>query len=512
MKAARISAIEPERTVDSAGGLWPAFARSVRDNFVAEFVVQAVRVGGVILLARALRPEDFGLFTILSVIGGIANLTNEAGIPDALIQRKNVTPAHESTAWCLSTSFALATALVLYVGAPTIADLMAMPGLRVGVRLLCIPLMLEGTAAAASARLRRRLNFGVLAAADVIAEVLFLVTALTMLWVGRSVLSLPAALGARYAFHAIVIWIAEPLFPRVFPTRTAARDFARFSSTAWSGKLIYTVSANADYVLVGRILGSRVLGFYWIAWTLLRFVPDRLHRVAGRVAFPAFCQLEHDQTGLARAYRDFYDYVARIILPFAACSAIIAPEILGAIYGPKWIPAALPMRLLAPGLALCGLRLGIGSVYYAKGRPSFDIYLHSSRLLLLIVTVIGLAPWGLFGVSAGMSVLEGVGSVVGIWAACVLAEVTLPEIVQATIPSLRLTLVCGLATMAGRSLAIAAGADRPVVMIAAIVPAVLLYAWMEGATVLEMVGTALRPKPIIAGTSSPTAELDSEIG
>jgi O-antigen/teichoic acid export membrane protein len=372
--------------------------------------------------------------------------------------------------------------------------------------------MLEGTAAAAGARLRRRLNFGVLAAADVIAEILFLATALAMLWVRRPLLSLPAALGARYAVHAIVIWIAEPLFPRVLPTRSAARDFWRFSSTVLGGRLIYSVSANADFVLVGRILGSRLLGFYSIAWTLLRFVPDRLHRVAGRVAFPAFCQLEHDQTGLARAYRDFYDYVARIILPFAACTAIIAPEIFATIYGPKWIPAALPMRLLAPGLALCGLRLGIGPVFYAKGRPSFDIYLHTTRLLLLIVTVIGLAPWGLFGVSAGMSVLEGVSSIVGIWAACVLAKVTLPEITQATIPSLRLTLVCGIATIAGRSLAIAAGADRPIVMIAAIVPAVLLYVWIEGATVLGMIGTALRPNPISVTTPSPTAELDSEIG
>ena len=34
--------------------LWSAFARSVRDNMVAEFVVQALRVGGMVVLARAL--------------------------------------------------------------------------------------------------------------------------------------------------------------------------------------------------------------------------------------------------------------------------------------------------------------------------------------------------------------------------------------------------------------------------------------------------------------------------
>ena len=79
--------------------LWSAFARSVRDNMVAEFVVQALRIGGMVVLARALSPHDFGLFKILVVVSTFAMLFNEAGIPDALIQRRDLTPAHHSTAW-----------------------------------------------------------------------------------------------------------------------------------------------------------------------------------------------------------------------------------------------------------------------------------------------------------------------------------------------------------------------------------------------------------------------------
>ena len=109
------------------------------------------------------------------------------------------------------------------------------------------------------------------------------------------------------------------------------------------------LSINADYLLVGRLLGSAALGFYGMAWDLLRFVPDRLYRVAGRVTFPAFCQLQDDHEALARAYLDFFDYMARVVLPIAACAAIAAPEILRTIYGPQWVPSALPMRLLAPG-------------------------------------------------------------------------------------------------------------------------------------------------------------------
>jgi len=124
-------------------GMWGAFARSVRDNLAAEGAVQALRVGGMVVLARALRPEDFGLFRVLLVVSVVAGLSNQTGIPDALIQRREVTAEHESTAWWLSAAIAIAASTILYAAAPLIAVAMAMPGLTAGVRLLCIPLILE---------------------------------------------------------------------------------------------------------------------------------------------------------------------------------------------------------------------------------------------------------------------------------------------------------------------------------------------------------------------------------
>jgi PST family polysaccharide transporter len=484
--------------------LWAAFARSVRDNLAAEGAVQALRVGGMIVLARALRPDDFGLFRVLLVVSVVAGLSNQTGIPDALIQRREVTAEHESTAWWLSAAIAIVTSTILYAVAPLISIAMAMPGLTSGVRLLCVPLVLEGTAITAGACLRRELKFTALAISDVIAEVAFLGTALELLRLGMPVWCLPGGLAARLTVHAISIWIAEPRLPRVLPTYRAARDFARFAGAVWSGQFIYVLSSNADYLLVGRLLGSSALGFYSIAWDLLRFVPDRLHRVAGRVTFPAFSRLQDNREALARAYIDFFEYVARLVLPIAACAALAAPELLATVYGSKWLPAALPMRLLAAGLAMCGLRLGIGSVFYARNRPALDIYLHGARLAAIVMTVCGLASWGLAAVSAGMSAVEFAISVAGQFLACELVDASLADLARASARAVRLTLLCMLATFAGRSIAMMAGLPPGVVLLGAILPAALTYLWMEGSNAIETIRTALsiggaaRPRPVEA--------------
>ena len=107
------------------------------------------------------------------------------------------------------------------------------------------------------------------------------------------------------------------------------------------GQILHAISCNADYLLVGRLLGSTALGFYGMAWDLLRFVPDRLYKVAGRVTVPAFCRMQHEPEQLRRAYLSFLGYMSRLIVPPLACIAVAAPELLRQIYGPQWVAAAL---------------------------------------------------------------------------------------------------------------------------------------------------------------------------
>lgn len=478
--------------------LWRAVARSVRDNIIAEFAVQAVRLGSFVLLARELTPDDFGIFRVLLVVSVLATLTNSTGLSDALVQRRDVTTAHETTACWVGMLLALCAAAILYEASGLIAQVMAMPRLGEGARLLCIPVLLDATTIVPNARLRRRLNFSVLAAADVVAEMGFILVALLVLWRSLPAWSLPAGLAARMSLRAIVIWCAEPYVPRGWASLKAWRDFAHFSTAAWGSGIVYIFSSNSDYLLVGRLLGSSALGFYGMAWDLLRFVPDRLHRVAGRVAFPAFCQLQDDSQALEHAYLDFFDYIARVVLPIAACAAVAAPEILRTVYGPQWIPSTLPMRLLAPGLALSGLRLGIGPVYYSKNRPMYDLYLHGVRLTLLIIAVLGLSRWGLFGVSIGMSMVEGAISVFGQWLACALVGLSLERLALSAGPAVRLMLVCAFATLAGKtlgSLAMTSGAisSHAVVLVACVLPAALLYLWLERAHAMDLIGRAFVP-------------------
>jgi PST family polysaccharide transporter len=367
--------------------------------------------------------------------------------------------------------------------------------LAFGLRLISVPCFLEGLAIIATARLRRRMSFGPIALSEVFAEIGFVVTAILLIWLGYPRWSLAGGFAIRLSIHALTILIAEPYVPREMPRLGAARDLRQFAASVFGGRMIAIASGNIDYVMVGRLLGSSALGFYSTAWDLLRFVPGRLHRIAGRVVLPAFAKIQDDNEALSEGYQRFVDYIARFVLPVAACVAIAAPELLSSLYGAKWLPAAAPMRVLSVGLALLGLRIGVGAVFYAKNYPSLDIYMMSGRFILLVGVILLTSRSGLFAVSIGVSAVETIISMVAQYLVCALIGFRLRGLVFALAPGTRLALACMVATAAGKALGMYLGIPAPFTLAFVAIPPALVFSWLQAGVAAQMIGNAFPRTP-----------------
>lgn len=466
------------------------FARSVRDNVVAEFAAQAIRLGGIAVLARALDPSDFGILKALLAITLIAGMFMEGGIPDAIIQRQDLSHDQLCTAWWMSLAITAATVALVFLGAAHIASWMKMPELRAGIRLMCLPIFIEGTSMLGSARLQRGLKFGALALADVLAEVAFLVCSIALLLGGLPRWSLVGGLAARFAAHGLTVWLADAWIPVGSPRIRAARDLGPFALSVWGGRIVQAAASNSDSLLIARFLGGEPLAIYALARDLLRFVPNRLHKVAGRVTFSAFSRLQDDDEELARAYTRFFNSIARMVLPIIACMAVAAPDLVSTVYGRQWSAAALPLRLLALGLAFAGMNVASSSVYYAKNRPGMDIHLNGLRLVLVVLVVIVLRNTGLIGVTAGLSAVEIVNAVAAQYIGSWFSHFKPRELVRGSIPGVWLAVVSAILAALGGAVAHSCRAGAPLALLSAALPAMIVYLCLESSNLSQMLHEA----------------------
>src|SRR6476620_9839468 len=122
----------------------------------AQFVLN---LGSIMVLARLLTPQDFGLFAMVTTVMGFLRVFKDAGLSTVTVQREGITHAQVSNLFWINVAMSGTISVILIVGAPAIAWVYREPRL-VGVTLvLSSTFLLSGLTVQHTALLSRQMRF-----------------------------------------------------------------------------------------------------------------------------------------------------------------------------------------------------------------------------------------------------------------------------------------------------------------------------------------------------------------
>jgi hypothetical protein len=98
--------------------------------------------------------------------------------------------------------------------------------------------------------------------------------------------------------------------------------------------------------------------------------------------------------------------------------------------------------------------------------------------------------FGLGGVSAAMSAVEGAVSVFGIYLACILIELPIAQLVSASLIGVWLAMLCAALAMAFRAMGLVLGIAGIPMLALEVTPAVIAFAYSQAGAVKEIVSKA----------------------
>lgn len=387
---------------------------------VSRLLAQALSL---VVLARVLPPEAYGLVAMAMTVTNLAFLFRDLGTMVAIIQRPRVSELLKSSLYWLNLALALLLGALLAVLAVPIAQAYEEPRLA-GVLLgLSLVFPLSGLAAVQQALLERESRFRLLARIEVLSAVGGVAVALSAAAMGAGTWSLVLQMLAGTGLTSLQLLLAVPWRPRRRCSWRALRLVLDFSGHFALFQALGYVQRNADSVLIGRLLGSALLGLYAMAFKVVLFPLQHISGVATRALVPAMSRCQHQPERLAELYLRASGMMALLTAPLmAGLYALGEPFVLLAL-GPAWsaVIALLPW-LAALGLIQAQAAIP-GSVLLAQGR--------ARRLLLLglLNTVLQLAGfalalrWGLRGMAAAYCITSLLGLLPLSW--CALAGLPL---------------------------------------------------------------------------------------
>lgn len=367
------------------------------------------------ILARLVGPAEYGLVSMAMPFILFANVLSDGGMSFALGRRRDVSRELESTVLWISAGVGTVIAVGLCLVAWPIGAVMSQPRLPLLVVALSPILVLNGLAAASNARIIREGRFSVFAAGDLISTLTGAAVALTAALHGMGAWSLVAQQLALWAVKVTWVMLKGRASMRFAWRFDEARDLLKFGAHAVGSLLADYVSRNVDNLIVGALLGSTALGFYAMAYQIVR-IPDML--ITGPAylyIFTAVSRASHesDRAALPALAISAMRLAATAFAPLFCGLAIIADLAVPLVLGDKWLGAIGPLRwLAAAGFFFCICSL-VSAIFMALGRSALQF-----RLSLILggatILIVGItARMGLSAVSIGLAL--GIALVCGVY-------------------------------------------------------------------------------------------------
>lgn len=363
----------------------------------------ALRLGSLMILARLLDKQDFGLVGMVNAFTGFLGLFKDAGLSMASVQSASLSNAQMSTLFWVNVMIGGILAVVTAVLAPELATFYNEPRLFWVAVVLSLGFVFSGAAAQHQAILTRQMRFAALNIIEIISLVASIVLGIAMAAAGLGYWALVASAVSQSIISAIGQWFTTAWIPGRPKRGAKVRPMLRYGGTLTLNTVVVYLAYNTEKVLLGRFLGAETLGLYGRAYQLINLPTDNLNSTIGSVAFPALCRIQNEPQLLRNYFLKGYSIFLSLVMPITLGCALFADDIIRVAMGPKWEEAAVIFRLLAPTILVFALINPLAWLMLAIGHAG-----RSFRISLLIAPVVILGyliglPYGAQGVAAGFS-------------------------------------------------------------------------------------------------------------
>lgn len=358
-----------------------------------------VSFAALIVFARWLSPDSFGLFAVAFAVIELLGLMVTMVFHDALVQREHVTERHFDTAHVASLGLGITLAIVCWGLSPWIARGLGHPEAQSVIGWLGLALPCSAAGATLVARQKRQLAFRSLAMRSLVGRLLGAAIGIGAVLAGAGLWGLVAQQVAMAAIGSAVLWFGTPGSerPRLRFDFSICHELLRFGAASVAALLLSFSAKRLFMIAAGALLGTAIAGLLSLALRLVDMLVAICTTAATQVALPLLSRLQDRPAELEQAYRRATRYTCAALYPVFMLMAIAAPEIVEILFGPRWQPAATAVSVFSLVALVQAARLFMEPVLVALGEPRKALIGPATDLAVVGLGIPVLGVWPTLG-------------------------------------------------------------------------------------------------------------------
>ncbi|MCW3797591.1 lipopolysaccharide biosynthesis protein [Sphingomonas sp. BN140010] len=404
-----------------------------------------LQVLAIVLLARLLTPDDFGVMGMVFPIVAFAGIFQEAGLNLAVVQRGQISDEELSTVFWINTALGVTLCLLLIAAAPFVAAFYGEPRVAALTAASGTLVLLGALAAQHSALLNRAMHFGRLALIDGLSLLAGTALAIAAAFYYRTYWAIFLLNFGTSVAYCLLSWTFSGWRPGKRASLRQVSDILGFGAHFTLGTVATYFGRNLDKVLIGRFWGTTALGYYERAYKVVLMPILFVHNPLMRVALPMLSQTRGDPGRYRRIFMLSFQLSLLLTVPGIVLLASAAAQVVDLVMGPQWIVGAPVFAWLAVA-CLGQLATGPLTMLFVSQDRAREAMISSvvTSIYSSVAFVIGL-PWGATGVAMAYAFSELIRTPVMLWYASRSGPVSFADTGRAILPFVAATPLCFLA-------------------------------------------------------------------
>lgn len=360
-------------------GLKSLTAGSIKWNIIDKVSSQLLYAVTGIVLARLLSQEDFGLVGAVAVFQAFASLFVDSGFSYALIQRKHPTRLDYSTVLWFNLIMSGALYVVLFFGAPLIADCFQGDRRIIPIsRVMFVSFILNASAIVQTNRLMKQMKVKMVAVSNSAGLFAGAIVGIYLAVAGYGAWAIVWQTLTLNFTKSLVLWLTSGWAPLWRFSMQSLRSFFSVGSGMMFSSFLNVLFQNIYSFFIGNRAGLRQLGYYTQGDKWSKMGISSISQVLTSSFLPALSQVQDDPERFARVTSKMNRFTSYLLFPAMGFLTIMAEPIFHFLFGTKWDPSIILFQMLL----LRGVFTVLTSLY-----NNYVIALARTRLVVAMETL-----------------------------------------------------------------------------------------------------------------------------
>lgn len=358
------------------GGLFWSFGERV----VAQLVSTVVSV----ILARLLSPEHYGVISIVMVFIALCDIFTNSGMGRSIVRRKNADDLDYNTAFAIGLALSAVLYVIVYLGAPSIANFYEMPELTIVLRVMGVRLPIGAMNTLQHARVQREMRFRSYFLSTLFGTVLSGAIGIGMAYAGFGIWALVGQYLSSSIINTLVLLFTDRWFPKVRFSLTRAKEIFSFGWKVLATDLVFTLQTDIRSLIIGKVFGSADLAYFDQGKKYPKLLVDNVNKAINTVMLPAFSKVQDNHEELKRMLRKAVTTGIYVLTPILLGMAAVSDSFVAVVLTDKWMACSPYIKVFCLMFLTRPLETSCHQALLALGE--------SGRVLkiMIIINIVGL--------------------------------------------------------------------------------------------------------------------------